>query len=307
MQTPPTPVDERRRLDTLRALDVLDSEPEERFENCTALVDAMFAAPGATPTEPTVAAVAAPAPPAHDPTAVLPPRPPVAAPDAAPPALTTSVGRSHTMSGAMKAMWVVFALLIAVPIGFLAMPGDDAPDADRATVAKNEDAPPAAGEIGAHHSPKPPPGEDPGMPPAMKEHAPSTAKDAASLAAPYVGRYDVDRTALEKTLREARSRHARTTRKGMQWGEAERALKGGMTLELREDFTFTMTPPARPGKPPVAVEGRWQKLDDSIALKVAKPAEGAPRRGPSLFELRILANGRLVLQTGKIGIPLNKQ
>ena len=55
------------------------------------------------------------------------------------------------------------------------------------------------------------------------------------------GQYTVDRTALEKTLREARARHGRNPRKGGQWQEAERALDAGMKLELREDGTFSMT------------------------------------------------------------------
>jgi diguanylate cyclase (GGDEF)-like protein len=42
MQSPPTPVDERARLDTLRALNILDTAPEERFDRLTRLAQRLF-------------------------------------------------------------------------------------------------------------------------------------------------------------------------------------------------------------------------------------------------------------------------
>lgn len=45
MQTPPTPSDERTRLDTLRALNILDTSPEERFDRLTRLAKRLFGVP----------------------------------------------------------------------------------------------------------------------------------------------------------------------------------------------------------------------------------------------------------------------
>ena len=45
MQKPEMPVDERTRLDTLRALNLLDTAPEERFDRLTRLAKRMFGVP----------------------------------------------------------------------------------------------------------------------------------------------------------------------------------------------------------------------------------------------------------------------
>lgn len=45
MAAPPTPSDETRRLETLRALDLLDSAPEERFDRVTRLAKQIFSTP----------------------------------------------------------------------------------------------------------------------------------------------------------------------------------------------------------------------------------------------------------------------
>lgn len=45
MQIPPVPQDERRRLDTLRSLNILDSSPEERFDRLTRLARRLFGVP----------------------------------------------------------------------------------------------------------------------------------------------------------------------------------------------------------------------------------------------------------------------
>ncbi len=248
----------------------LAKEPEERFESCTALVDAMFAAPGATPTEPTVAAVAASAPPAHDPTAVLPPRPPQAATAAAPPARTMSVGRAHTLSGAMKAVWVVFALLLAVPVALFVMPDGD----DSADTSPNTEAPPPAGAKGTGDLP---------------------------------GEYRIDRDAFERIMHEARARRPKGPRAAGTWKDMERALEGGMELTLHADFTFRLVPPARAGKHGDSVHGRWQRMDEVLVLKPDATDAPPAKRGPRVFELRIAEEGRLVFVFGKMGIPLKKQ
>lgn len=289
----------------------LAKEPDERFASCGDLVEAMFA--GGTPTAatmPTAAIPAAEVTPAPvrgpEPTSVLPERPAIAsaspATEAAP-ALTQSVGRSATLSGATKAMWVVFALLVAVPLGYLALPGGGESAPDGATVAKSNDAPPAAGEIGAYHSPKPPEDEDPGAPPAVPT-APSPV--VLRLAGELVGSYRLDKDALERVLKEGRSRRPKGPRGGGQWADIERAAKGGMELELRADQTFRLVPPARAGKKAEALTGRWQRMDELILLKPEKSTQGS-KRGPSVFELRTGPEGRLTFVFGKMGIPLIKQ
>lgn len=45
MITPPTPINEPQRLDTLRSLNVLDSAPEERFDRLTRLAKRLFGVP----------------------------------------------------------------------------------------------------------------------------------------------------------------------------------------------------------------------------------------------------------------------
>jgi diguanylate cyclase (GGDEF)-like protein len=45
MQTPPKPIDEANRLDTLRALKILDTSPEERFDRLTRLAKRLFGVP----------------------------------------------------------------------------------------------------------------------------------------------------------------------------------------------------------------------------------------------------------------------
>ena len=45
MLTPATPVDESKRLDTLRALNILDTSPEERFDRLTRLAKRLFGVP----------------------------------------------------------------------------------------------------------------------------------------------------------------------------------------------------------------------------------------------------------------------
>ena len=45
MQVPPKPADEASRIDTLRALNVLDSSPEERFDRLTRLARRLFDVP----------------------------------------------------------------------------------------------------------------------------------------------------------------------------------------------------------------------------------------------------------------------
>ena len=45
MQTPPKPIDEARRIDTLRALNILDTSSEERFDRLTRLAKRLFGVP----------------------------------------------------------------------------------------------------------------------------------------------------------------------------------------------------------------------------------------------------------------------
>ena len=45
MQNPEKPADEAARLDTLRALNILDSSPEERFDRLTRLAKRLFGVP----------------------------------------------------------------------------------------------------------------------------------------------------------------------------------------------------------------------------------------------------------------------
>ena len=45
MMKPPTPVDERQRLETLRSLKLLDTEPEDRFDRVTRLAKGLFGTP----------------------------------------------------------------------------------------------------------------------------------------------------------------------------------------------------------------------------------------------------------------------
>ncbi|MDF1701988.1 MAG: serine/threonine-protein kinase [Planctomycetota bacterium] len=285
----------------------LAKDPEERFASCTALVEAMFADGAAAPA-PRPASGVRPAPRvAPSPTTVLPERAPAAAVPAAPTPRTESVGRTATLSGATKALWVVFALVVAVPVAFLALSRDDTPEgsvdtAERGAESQTPAEGPKDGEIGAFHSPKPPKDEDPGLPPAVAKEG-AARRDAA-----LVGSYVLDRPAFEGMLRKARSAskgRPKPPRGVGNWADMERAAKSGMDVTLRADGTFRLLPPGRPGKEPAALEGTWQRMDDVVVLKPSSTS--AAKRGPRVFELRMRAGGGLVFVFGKMSIPLAKR
>ncbi len=274
--------------------------PEERFPTCLAMVDAMGGA-AATGTDAAaasedlppvaVAAVAAPTPihAAPAPTTVL--RRPVAAEDAAP--RTTSVGRTLTLGGARQAMWVVFALLVGVPLAFFLMPGDD-------------DAPNDETHTAAIPSPMPPKDEDPGDPPAVpaqpEEGLVGLIRKGAEKGDRPIGDYVLDTAALRERLKTLRPRDGK--RKGMRpppgLRELGKLLVSGFSLQVKKDGGYELRFEDASEEARV-MRGRWQRVGQLLEFRpTAIDSSGAKdRRRLEPFKARMVQGGMYLIRAGQ--------